>query len=129
MHWRSQIPQRAVQKFQPQLLEAELPVQDIPTWIAAYCSNPSAPVSLRIRRPDGRLWFEHLTQQRRLADASDSELSSLRYVCSDKGQGRWALIAWQQQLGQAQVTLLCQHACCPAWLSVPLTPTARPPHV
>ena len=86
-------PEQALQPFQPQLLEAELPVHNIQPWIAGYCGNPDAPVSLRLRRPDGRLWFEFLTQQRSLEEASDSELLSLRYICSGqaaRGAGRYS---------------------------------------
>ena len=91
-------PAKAMQPFEPTQLEAALPVEGIPSWIAAYCGNPEQPASLRLRRPDSNLWLRCVTKQLDLDQLTDADLTSLRYVCSGQRpdlQGGAGQLLWE----------------------------------
>jgi hypothetical protein len=80
---------RAFAPAQAQRVEEALALEDIVSWVRAYCSQPDKPVRLVRHLPHAHLWFTVLSKQRDISRLSDEEVASLKYMMKGGWVGGW----------------------------------------
>lgn len=74
-----------LEPFTPECLEEGLALDEISTYLHAYCAKPDQPADLVRRTPVAALWFAVLEGRRSVDELTDIEVASLRYVSGARG--------------------------------------------